>query len=128
MTADPASPQLLKGLCRLQFEGQEFTSADVRDHGTVLWLETSDEVLSQFASALDEPAPGLEFIGDFEAEFLGFVHWYPEGTGHLRNYPGSVSVQRVISAHQLVVRGERPRWSAGSIRERLLMHRHQRSE
>jgi hypothetical protein len=91
--------ELLNGVCSLGFEQQEFARLDGAGQvlGKTLWLEITDQLRQQL------PANVLRGFGGLPVRFrmkcLGRVE---EGGGHLGMYPGTVTVERVLSVVCLV--------------------------
>jgi hypothetical protein len=88
----------LKGICSLAFEGQHFTEHGSDPDAWPYWLEVSPRAMIQLADALGVAAWQLEFVGSFDAEFIGSSAAAPGGAGHLSMCSGWARIEELVWA------------------------------
>ena len=112
---------LLQGRCRLEFEGCEFRPTGGRYEDRA-WLTVSRETREELATLLGIASNIIQFVGWFEATFLGEV-FDREGEGHLGMWNRSAFMTKVLSARLEFPLHTEPRVPSGGIRELLLRSR-----
>lgn len=107
-----------KGVCRLAFEGQEFTPTDENGTrtGPTLWVRINNDLRRTLVEELRVDTNELQWLS-FQIEFLGRSALDATGAGHLNLYPGSVSIEKIISARAPPREDHQPTFR--SLRERL---------
>lgn len=113
-----ASRLLLKGTCRLIFEGQTFVPDDNADRR--YWLEINECIKEQLIDRLGPSGWMYEFDA-FHAEFWGTEQWTGSGFGHLGVFGGIVHIDKLVSVG--FTKSEPVKSPYRSIRERLLSRR-----
>lgn len=112
---------LLRGSCRLEFEGYEFEPAgNPGDWSDRCWLDVHPDAMKELESLLG----AIPHFGWFEAEFYGYIADEDRQYGHLGAYPCQVSMQKVVSARLPAPGPVGP--SRGNIRDRLAGIKRQR--
>ncbi len=114
---------LLRGSCRLEFEGHEFEPhGSPGDWSDRCWLNVHPDAMKELESLLGT----IPHFGGFEAEFYGYVEEEDGQYGHLGAYPCQVSMRKVVSARLPTPDPVEPSRGGGSIRERLAEIKRQR--